>query len=316
MVDLPSVLLAFTSTLAVTIYLVLVRRLSGLVSGLVASGLVTRRFVERTLSRQLALVEGRLRVSARYKTAWAIVCCMVGVGFYWWTWENGRLFADLAGGPNSTASFETVRRTWWASYETYPLLAAAWVVMGAVGVYFATKQAYIYTQLAQFAWQSRSLWRFQYVPRSRDDDFGWKPVGDVIGIVYVGFLNFTFSVTALLYLLRGNSQAYWNPVIAAFASVGTLTNATVVIALLWVMIRNHRATILGRRKQTSRALRRMEEGVRVRGRNTSRHVHATAQGVLLSEAPRWYPLKGWLKPVFSLLPAAIALSRLVLELRR
>ncbi|BFO14590.1 hypothetical protein SHKM778_09780 [Streptomyces sp. KM77-8] len=44
-----------------------------------------------------------------------------------------------------------------------------------------------------FSIRSRKHWVFQYVPRDRDDDFGWKPVGDVIAMVYLGFLNFTVS---------------------------------------------------------------------------------------------------------------------------
>ncbi len=345
--DLPSVALGFTSTLAVTIYLILIKRLAGLQRGLVASGLVKSvKFREGRLAERLALLHERIRPARWVKGVLLAFSFLGSCYLYWAAYKGGRAFSDLSAISREHPSEEVLRASWWANYEEHFGLALTWIGVGMFGIYFAAKQAYIYQKLVMFSINSRKHWEFQYVPRDRDDDFGWKPVGEVNAIVYLGFLNFAVSLFAVAYLLQGAPGGSGNAVIGAMALLGILANLGIVLALLWVMVRNHRKIIVRKRAEVKRRLleregrtaasRGLTTSVRggsrgksvVRRRAAARRrlprrsgaptaahgrcageteaAYLSVQGMLLSEAPRWYPLRGRLRPLLSVAPGLFA----------
>ncbi|NNN34341.1 hypothetical protein HLK59_29050 [Streptomyces sp. S3(2020)] len=314
--DLPSVALGFTSSLAVSIYLTLIARLSRLKGDIVESGLVNASdFTAGALADRLSGLESGIRLGRSAKAGLAALSVGGSAGLYLWAYRGGRSFTDLATVSASRPSAESIRTSWWANYHERPLLAAVWIVIGSLGLYFAAKQGYIYQRLLSFSWAARKAWNFQYVCRARDDDFGWKPVGRIITMVYLGFLNFTISLTAAAYLLRGESGDWKNPVVAVVALLGIWANAGILVALLTVMIRNHRAVVARERLAVAAEigrLQREEAGVGALERDAG-IARFTAQGVLLFEAPRWYPLRGKLKPVLSLAPVLLALYKFGVE---
>ncbi|MEV7144507.1 hypothetical protein [Streptomyces tauricus] len=314
--DLPSAALGFTSSLAVSIYLTLIARLSRLKGDIVESGLVNASdFAAGALATRLSGLENSIRLGRSAKTGLAALSIAGSSGLYLWAYQGGRSFADLATVSASRSSAESIRISWWANYNERPVLAAVWIVIGSLGLYFAAKQGYIYQRLLSFSWSARKAWNFQYVCRARDDDFGWKPVGRIITMVYLGFLNFTVSLTAAAYLLRGESGDWKNPVVAVVALLGIWANAGILIALLTVMIRNHRAVVARERIKVAAEIGRLqrgEVGAGVSERDASL-ARFTMQGALLFEAPRWYPLRGKLKPVLSLAPVLLALYKFGVE---
>lgn len=317
--DLPSVALGFTSSLAMSIYLTLIARLSRLKDDIVESGLVNASdFADGDLATRLSELERTIRLGRSAKVGLAALSVAGSAGLYLWAYRGGRAFADLAIVSTSRPSTESIRASWWAHYDERPLLAAAWIAIGSLGLYFATKQGYIYQRLLSFSWGARKAWNFQYVSRARDDDFGWKPVGRIITMVYLGFLNFTVSLTAAAYLLRGESGDWKNPVVAFVALLGIWANAGILIALLTVMIKNHRKVVARERLEVAREITRLQHvqtGKRAAERDAGL-ARFTAQGTLLFEAPRWYPLRGKLKPVLSLAPVLLALYKFGVELTK
>jgi hypothetical protein len=309
--DLPSVALGFTSTLAMTLYLTLVSRLSRLKDDLVDSGLLRSETVRRgELARRLAGLETGIRIGRGAKSLLALASVGGSAGLYLWAYDGGRAFTDLSGLSTAHPSAESVRGSWWANYAENPMMAAVWIAIGSIGLYFAAKQGYIYQRLLAFSWGVRRLWDFQYVSRARDDDFGWKPVGRIVTMVYLGFLNFTVSLTAAAYLLRGESGDWKNPFVALVALVGIWANAGILLALLTMMIRSHRATVERERLAVAAGMTLLrEEALRGGPGDEARLARLTAEGGLLYEAPRWYPLRGRLKPLFSLAPILLALYK-------
>ncbi|MFF0449584.1 hypothetical protein ACFYT4_24755 [Streptomyces sp. NPDC004609] len=317
--DLPSVALGFTSTLAMAIYLVLIARLSRLKDETVASGLVRESdFRTGDLAERLTKLDEGIRLGRAMKTALAAASIAGSVGLYLWAYRGGRAFADLAAVSAADPSVQSVRASWWANYTERPLLAAVWILIGSIGLYFATKQGYVYQRLLAFSWASRKAWAFQYVGRDRDDDFGWKPVGRIITMVYLGFLNFTVSLTAAAYLLRGESGDWKNPVVGLVALIGIWANAGILVALLTVMIKSHRSIVERRRAEVAAEIVRLNESGGPSGpaERYARLNYLSGQGTLLHETPRWYPLRGKLKPVFSLAPIVLALYKLGVELSK
>lgn len=316
--DLPSVALGVTSTLAVTLYLTLVRRLSRLQRDLVASGLVRpEKFKEGKLAEKLGRLNGEIRLGRLVKVVLLAVSA-IGSGYlYWAAYKGGRAFSDLSEISRDHPSEDVLRASWWANYTEHPLLAATWIAVGTIGVYFAAKQAYIYQKILMFSIRSRKHWSFQYVPRDRDDDFGWKPVGDVNAMVYLGFLNFTVSLFAVAYILQGAPGKSGNTVIGVMALVGIWANLGIVLALLWVMVKNHRKIIIRKRAEVKRRLLERGDGtVASRGPSTGERdfSYLSVQGKLLYEAPRWYPLRGRLRPLLSVAPGLFAFYKAGAEL--
>lgn len=309
--DLPSAALGFTSTLAVTLYLTLITRLARLKEEIVESGLVrSPDLAAGDLARRLTALETRVRIGRPAKTALAFACVAGSAGLYFWAYDGGRAFTDLSAVSASHPSMESIRVSWWANYLEHPLMAAIWILIGSLGLYFAAKQGYIYQRLLAFSWGARGMWDFQYVSRAQNDDFGWKPVGRVITMVYLGFLNFTVSLTAAAYLLRGESGDWKNPVVGVVALVGIWANAGILLALLTVMIRNHRSVVERQRSAVAAEIARVREEARSGAvTDDARLALLTAEGGLLYEAPRWYPLRGRLKPIFSLLPILLTLYK-------
>ncbi|MFI6284626.1 hypothetical protein ACIBCM_07690 [Streptomyces sp. NPDC051018] len=317
--DLPSVALGFTSTLAMAVYLILITRLSRLKEEIVESGLVQNSdFRTGDLADRLTRLESGIRLGRAAKTALAAASIAGSAGLYTWAYRGGRAFTDLAAISSSDPSVQSVRESWWANYTERPLLAALWIGIGSIGLYFATKQGYVYQRLLAFSWASRKEWTFQYVGRDRDDDFGWKPVGRIITMVYLGFLNFTVSLTSAAYLLRGESGDWKNPVVGLVALIGIWANAGILLALLTVMIKSHRSIVERRRLELAAEIARLHESGGGSGpaERYARLSYLSGQGALLHEAPRWYPLRGRLKPVFSLAPIVLALYKLGVELSK
>lgn len=314
--DLPSVALGFTSTLAMTIYLTLVKRLSQLKADLVESGLVDREeLASGELSERLEILERKIHLGRAAKFLLALVSVAGSLGLYLWSYDGGRAFADLAMVSESRPTEFVVQHSWWANYLERPALAAVWIAIGSIGIYFAVKQGYIYHCLVSSSVKSAKFWKFQYVSRARDDDFGWKPVGRVISMVYLGFLNFTISLTAAAYLLRGESGDWKNPVVGVVALVGIWANLGVLFSLLYVMIRSHRKTVARERQEVSEKLKKIEQVQRTDAcADLELHGNLQIRGSILYEAPRWYPLRGKMRPIFSLAPILLALYKSATEL--
>ncbi|MBT3154656.1 hypothetical protein HTV45_27930 [Streptomyces sp. CHD11] len=337
--DLPSVALGFTSTLAVTIYLTLIKRLGRLERGLVASGLVkSAKFREGQLAERLAALHEGIRIARRGRVVLLAFSIALSCYLYWAAFKGGRAFSDLSAISREHPSEEVLRASWWANHEEHIGLAVTWIVVGAFGIYFAAKQAYIYGKLVGFSVGSRKYWEFQYVPRDRDDDFGWKPVGEINAMIYLGFLNFAVSLFAVAYLLQDAPGGWGKAAIGAMALLGIVANLGVLLALLWVMVRNHRKIIMRNRAEVKRRLLEREGRLRASrelpahagGRSPQRrggpiaskgpavgekeYSYLSVQGTLLFEAPRWYPLKGRLRPLLSVAPGLFAFYKAGAEL--
>jgi hypothetical protein len=90
-----------------------------------------------------------------------------------------------------------------------------------------------------------------------------------------------------------------------------------VLALLWVMVKNHRNIIVRKRAEVKRRLLERGDGaVASRGPSAGERdfSYLSVQGKLLYEAPRWYPLRGRLRPLLSVAPGLFAFYKAGAEL--
>ncbi|MEU0792802.1 hypothetical protein ABZ342_22240 [Amycolatopsis sp. NPDC005961] len=241
--DLPSLGLGLTSETAVVLYLLLVRRLRNLdvVLAHAETGIFgPDQLTQEPMKSRYAAFVAKLRVSEPRQLLLLVGVVAVGIWFYVNASQNNHVFKALAnvqGVAHPDAALQDgYRLSWWARWETDPAMAILWIIVGSIGTYFASRQAYLYFHLARLFREAPKLMVFHHVPARIDRDHGWRPVGRLVGYAYFSLLSFVCSLIVLIYIMRDPDAAvgyrvFVNVLLATVAVVGMVLNVAMVTTL-------------------------------------------------------------------------------------
>ncbi|MFD6114090.1 hypothetical protein ACFWG0_28890 [Streptomyces yangpuensis] len=302
--DLASITLTITAALSIAVHFVLVARLQRLGEKLTASGLVV------DTSELRSELEGHLlrwKCHPVLRIVLLLVCLLGSVFFYIRTHDRSQVFVGLSRQTSGHTSAESFENTWWMNFENHRYITSAWLLLGAIGGYYAVKQGALYLYLVREI--RKTDWEFQYVPALRDENFGWAPVGEIINIVYVGFVNFAFASAVLFYVMGSERGGNWPEfAILVLGVLALLFSAVALGMLIKFMVKNHRGVI---DREKMRVLENASDPTEVESA-----AYWMAYGTHLHLAPQSYPLRSRLKPLLALAPGVFALSRVFAELRK
>ncbi|MFG2340158.1 hypothetical protein [Streptomyces yangpuensis] len=302
--DLASITLTITASLSIAVHFVLVARLQRLGENLAASGLVVDT---GPLRREL---EGHLlkwKCHPVLRGVLLLVCLIGAFFFYIRTHGRSQVFAALSKQTSGHISPEGFEESWWMNFENHRLITSFWLLLGAIGGYYAVKQGALYLYLIREI--RRTDWDFQYVPALKDENFGWKPVGEIINIVYVGFVNVAFA-SAVLFFVMGSDRGDNLPELAilTLGVLALLFNGVALGMLIKFMMKCHKGVI---EREKMRVLEKTSDPA-----EPESSAYWMAYGTHLHLAPQSYPLRSRLKPLLALAPGVFALSRIFAELRK
>ncbi|MGJ5800447.1 hypothetical protein ACSCB1_15165 [Streptomyces europaeiscabiei] len=296
--------LTATSSLAIAMHWVFVYRLDRLGEKLKNSGLLTD---DSGLSHAIEKYKNGRMSHKGSQLALFSSCGVAAFFFYVHTHDRSQVFEDLSARTGGRLPPEHFEENWWMNWDSHPAITFAWLLLAATGGFFAVKQGLIYIYLAKVIRKSNGGWKFHYVSALKDENYGWKPVGEIINIVYVGFLDFAFATGVMFYVMRSEKGAQWPQyLVLGVGLLGLIFNFLALCLLISFTVKRHRGVL------------DHEKGL-VLGR-----VSGPAQGDLaaywmsygthLHLAPQRYPMSSRIKPLVALLPGIFALYRIIDEL--
>ncbi len=156
---------------------------------------------------------------------------------------DGHLFDILARDlPNGTTNENSLRASWWANYHYHPSLAILCVSVGSIGVYYALRAAWLYLKLGGVLIATRKAvvqnMEFSYVPRWRDQSYGWSPVTGALFVIYMSTINFAVSMVAVYDMLE--NKAWTLGVAVFFVTLGVVSNLLIISGSFFRMLAAHK----------------------------------------------------------------------------
>ncbi|MFA7765729.1 hypothetical protein [Streptomyces sp. NRRL S-448] len=304
--DLASITLTMTASLIIAAHWVFVSRLQNLDKKLTDSGL---------MANESDFGEAIERYRKEWKAHWSLrvllllLCLSAAAFFYVHTHERSQVFASLSAQTSHLISAERFEATWWMNFENHPVITSLWLLLGATGGYFAVKQGLLYVYLIRVTRKANDKWGFEYVSALRDESFGWKPVGEIINIVYVGFVDFAFASAVLFYVMGSDQGARWPEyAILSLGALGLLFNLIALGILITFMMKKHHEII---EREKKRVLKKVSDPA-----ESERAAYWMACGTHLHLAPQHYPMNSRLKPLIALTPGIFALYRIAAEIHK
>ncbi|WP_157739825.1 hypothetical protein [Micromonospora narathiwatensis] len=257
LVDIPTVILSLTAPFAAIAYLTILRRLESLVPDLQRTGLLPDDADTAAKYQVLRQWLHQLLPRGWKSCVLFAVSAMMTVWLYTRNLESGGIFQALA---SPAVPEEMLRDHWWADYRQHPVLAVHCILVGTIGVHYALASAWLYALVGRHL-LSRSrrkslAFRVRYVPRWRDRSFGWSPAIALIMLSYASTINFAISMIAVFDMLQTGS--FNRTVAGAFATLGVLTDLTLVILTLNDVGKVHQGVRSSVRKSVARGLDKAE----------------------------------------------------------
>jgi hypothetical protein len=341
--DLANQTLAVTAGLAVTIYILFNLRLRTVGQQLQQTGVITAASLDRSGLADLVAKAARPRYPRAARIAFNIGLLALGLALsglmYYWIYAYGPIFRDLAQSYGERGSLgissASLRANWWANHEHHPVNMALGAVVGAIGLFFASKQGIAFFNFTRFAWLARRLKDrapTEYVPAWLDKNHGWKPVAGLVNLGYLAALVFLSSFAAALYMLRTREERLVQilvAILAAIATTGAIANAGFLGNLVWTVRSLFSASVDRERAELKRRLDEADRRCNPAGDGDSdgpsdHPVRPASDGgrlYLLTRATqlaqvRPYPLSGRAIRALSLAPAIFAVYKFLDEVTR
>jgi hypothetical protein len=238
--DIPTIILSFTSPVALVVFRLVRRRLHGLIPALNATGLFDAG--SSTSERTVALMRDLKRAVDLTPVGRFMVFVVALILVTWLYWRNlidGHLFDTLASGRADAAALRT---TWWANYHYHPVLAVVCILLGAIGGNYALRTGLLYYMvgIALYTTHKASIFNaVRYVPKWQDKSYGWGPLTQVLKLFYISTIALAMSMVAIFDMLRNVGWTLW---VAIGAGIfGLLANLVIIGAALYQVMTGHDA---------------------------------------------------------------------------
>ncbi|HEY1571321.1 MAG TPA: hypothetical protein VGG05_08275 [Pseudonocardiaceae bacterium] len=243
--DIPTIILSFTSPIALVVFRLVRRRLNGLIPALNASGLFGPEgsTSERTAALSTAVLMRDLKRAVDLTPMRRSAVFLVSLGLVTWLyWRNlidGHLFNTLA---SDRADADILRTTWWANYHFHPVLALICILLGTVGGNYALRTGLLYLTvgIALYTTHKKSIFNaVRYVPKWQDPSYGWSPLTRVLTLFYISTIALAMSMVAVFDMLRNVEWTLW--VAIGVGVLGLTANLVIIGAALYQVMTGHRA---------------------------------------------------------------------------
>jgi hypothetical protein len=240
--DIPTVILSFTCPFALMGYRLLRRRLTGVISALIDTGLIRPQSSSTRITGLVRSLQRTVDPAPWRRLTFFVVSLGLVTWLYWRNLVDGHLFDILAsGGPGSPNSAAGLRLTWWANYHFHPVLAVICILLGTVGVTYAVRTGILYFTLGLALWTTHKMsiqnLSVQYIPRWRDRNYGWSPVTGILMLVYVSTINLAMSMVSVFDMLQNTTSTFVTAL--TFALIGLASNMLIIGASLYQMMSVH-----------------------------------------------------------------------------
>lgn len=237
--DIPTIILSFTSPIALVVFRLVRRRLNGLIPALNASGLFEP---ERSTSEPTAALMRDLKravdLTPLRRSAVFLIALVLVTWLYWRNLIDGHLFNTLA---SDHADADTLRTTWWANYHFHPVLALICILLGTIGGNYALRTGLLYLTvgIALYTTHKKSIFNaVRYVPKWQDKSYGWSPLTEVLTLFYISTIALAMSMVAVFDMLRNVEWTLW--VAIGVGVLGLTANLLIIGAALYQVMTGHR----------------------------------------------------------------------------
>jgi hypothetical protein len=257
--DIPTIILSVTCPFALVAYRLIRRRIGWLVPAVVETGLVSQPSLKGELSREVDILVSAVDLNLRTRLTLLVVTVAMTTWLYVRNLFHGHLFTILSRTRNGVSDEAALRASWWANYHFHPLLAVVCVSIGSMGVYYALRTGWLNFKLAAVLVARRKARvgtaGFDYVPRWKDQSYGWSPVTGALFLIYMTTVNFAASMVAVWDMLQNTA---WTIIVAAFfVTLGIACDLAIIITSFIMLLRVHEAV---RKRLRDSLVKGLEQG--------------------------------------------------------